>query len=105
LNAPIASRETQWRRWFEMPLYEFKCRACGHRFDELVKLNETASCPKCGVPGSERLFSASAGVSTDRSRKRAAGVARRAAGKIKREKDHAQAVYERNYRKEHSEGG
>ena len=27
------------------------------------------------------------------------------AGKIKREKDHAQAVYERNYRKEHSEGG
>ena len=85
-----------------MPLYEFKCRACGHRFDELVKLNETASCPKCGDPGSERLFSASAGVSTDRSRKRTAGVARRAAGKIKREKDHAQAVYERNYRKEHS---
>jgi len=81
------------------------CTACGHRFDELVKLNETASCPKCGDPGSERLFSASAGVSTDRSRKRAAGVARRAAGKVKREKDHAQAVYERNYRKEHSEGG
>ena len=88
-----------------MPLYEFKCRACGHRFDELVRLGETPVCPKCGHEAPERLFSATAGVSTERSRKRAAGVARRAAGKIKREKDHAQAVYERNYRKEHSEGG
>jgi putative FmdB family regulatory protein len=88
-----------------MPLYEFKCRACGHRFDELVKVDETASCPKCGDPKAERLFSTSAGVSTDRSRKRAAGVARRVAGKVKREKDHADAEYRRNYIKEHSEGG
>jgi putative FmdB family regulatory protein len=88
-----------------MPLYEFKCRACGHRFDELVKVDETASCPKCGDPKAERLFSTSAGVSTDRSRTRAAGVARRTAGKVKREKDHADAEYRRNYIKEHSEGG
>jgi putative FmdB family regulatory protein len=88
-----------------MPLYEFKCRACGNRFDELVKLDEIASCPKCGDPRPERLFSTSAGVSTDRSRKRAAGVARRRAGQIKREKDHADAEYRRNYFKEHSEGG
>ena len=53
----------------------------------------------------ERLFSASAGVSTERSRKRAAGGARRKAGQVKREKDHAQREYERNYIKEHSEGG
>jgi putative FmdB family regulatory protein len=88
-----------------MPLYDFKCRACGHRFEELVRLGETAECPKCHDAASERLFSASAGVSTDRSRKRAAGGARRAAGKVKREKDHAQREYERNYMKEHSEGG
>jgi hypothetical protein len=68
-------------------------------------LGETPQCPKCSDAAPERLFSASAGVITERSRKRTAGVARRAAGKIKREKDHAQAVYERNYRKEHSEGG
>jgi hypothetical protein len=48
------------------------------------------------------LFSASAGVSTDRTRKRTVGVARRAAGKVKQEKDHAQREYERNYFKEHS---
>lgn len=84
-----------------MPLYEFKCRVCGHRFEELVRLGEVSECPKCRDAAPERLFSASAGVSTERSRKRAAGVARRAAGKIKREKDHAQIEYERNYLKDH----
>ena len=65
-----------------MPLYDFKCRACGHRFDELVRLGETPECPKCHDKEPERLFSATAGVSTDRSRKRTAGVARRKAGAV-----------------------
>jgi putative FmdB family regulatory protein len=88
-----------------MPLYEFKCRACGRKFEELVRLGETPKCPNCGDATPERLFSTSAGVITERSRKRAAGVARRKASAIKREKDHAQREYERNYIKEHSEGG
>ena len=90
-----------------MPLYEFKCKAkiCGHRFEELVRLGETPECPKCHDAAPERLFSTTAGVITSRDRQRAAGVARRAAGKVKREKDHAQREYERNYIKEHSEGG
>jgi putative FmdB family regulatory protein len=89
----------------DMPLYEFKCKACGHRFDELVRVGETPPCPRCKDAAPERLFSMSAGISTDRSRKRSAGIARRKAGAIKREKDHAQREYERNYIKEHSEGG
>ena len=88
-----------------MPLYDFKCRACGHRFEELVRVGEVPECPKCHDAAPERLFSTSAGVSTERSRNKAAGGARRKAGKIKREKDHAQREYERNYIKEHSEGG
>jgi len=84
-----------------MPLYEFKCRACRHRFEDLVRVGEVPECPKCHDAAPERLFSASAGVSTERSRKKAAGGARRAAGKIKREKDHAQREYERNYMKDH----
>jgi putative FmdB family regulatory protein len=87
-----------------MPLYEFKCRACGRKFDELVRLGETPKCPKCGDAAPERLFSTSAGVSTERSRQKAAAAGRRIASKIKREKDHAQAEYERNYLKEHSGG-
>ena len=33
-----------------MPIKEFKCRACGHRFEELVWLKEPdpKACPKCG---------------------------------------------------------
>jgi putative FmdB family regulatory protein len=88
-----------------MPLYDYKCRACGHRFEELVRLGEVPECPRCHDAAPERLFSPSAGVSTERSRKKAASVARRAAGKVKREKENAQREYERNYMKEHSEGG
>jgi len=88
-----------------MPIYDFKCRACGKRFDELVKIGETPECPKCHDPAPERLFSTSTGFITERDRNRTAGVARRKAGKVKREKDHAQREYERNYIKEHSEGG
>jgi putative FmdB family regulatory protein len=85
-----------------MPLYEFKCRRCGHRFDELVKVGEIPPCPVCGDSGPERLFSASAGVSTQTTRGKALGQARRAASKVSKEKAHAQREYERNYLKDHS---
>lgn len=31
-----------------MPFIEFKCKACGHEFEELTKLGESPKCPKCG---------------------------------------------------------
>jgi putative FmdB family regulatory protein len=85
-----------------MPLYDFKCRKCGKKFEELVRLGETPDCPKCGAANPERLFSMTAGVSTETTRNRSAKVARRKASGVKREKDHAQREYERNYRKDHS---
>ncbi|HUL81445.1 MAG TPA: FmdB family zinc ribbon protein, partial [Gammaproteobacteria bacterium] len=30
-----------------MPLYDYKCRKCGVRFEELVKIGETPECPRC----------------------------------------------------------
>lgn len=32
-----------------MPIYEYVCQGCGHRFDVLQKINEApvASCPSC----------------------------------------------------------
>ena len=87
-----------------MPLYDFKCRKCGHRFEELVRLNDDAACPKCGAPKAERQFSPSAVVSTDKSRKRTAKIARGRANAIGKEKKAADAEYHRNYIKEHSEG-
>ena len=44
-----------------MPIYEFKCNACNHVFEELVPLNtsgEAQKCPKCGHVGARRLVSA-----------------------------------------------
>jgi len=85
-----------------MPIYEFRCRRCNRKFEELVRLGEVPECPACGDAQPERLFSTSAGVSTDKTRKRSAAQARRVASAVKKEKDHAQREYERNYIKEHS---
>ena len=40
-----------------MPIYEFSCKACGARFEELVALDATAGCPECGSAEVERLLS------------------------------------------------
>ena len=34
-----------------MPLYEYKCNKCGHRFEKIEKVDapEIAKCPKCGA--------------------------------------------------------
>jgi putative FmdB family regulatory protein len=84
-----------------MPIYEFKCLTCGHAFEELVKVDQLADCPACGGHEVERLFSFPA-VSTEGSRKRSFAKAREKAKSVHKEKQHAQAEYERNYIKDHS---
>ena len=43
-----------------MPIYEFQCSACGHRFDRLQKLSDPdpSTCPQCGAPQVQRQVSA-----------------------------------------------
>ena len=43
-----------------MPIYEYRCEACGHETDELQKLADSllVDCPKCGKPALVRLVSA-----------------------------------------------
>jgi putative regulatory protein, FmdB family len=43
-----------------MPIYEFECSSCGHRFDRLQKLSEEDPliCPSCGLPQLHRRVSA-----------------------------------------------
>jgi putative FmdB family regulatory protein len=85
-----------------MPIYDYKCRSCGHTFDALVKLGQLPDCPSCSGNDLEKLFSFPA-VSTTASRQRSLGKARQIASGVKRDKDHAQAEYERNYIKDHSD--
>jgi putative FmdB family regulatory protein len=45
-----------------VPIYEFRCDACGERFEALVEVGtEAAECRACGVAGARRLMSAQAG--------------------------------------------
>jgi putative FmdB family regulatory protein len=43
-----------------MPIYEFQCQACGHRFERLQKLSDAdpTVCPTCGEPQVGRMLSA-----------------------------------------------
>lgn len=41
-----------------MPLYEFRCRDCATRFEDLVRSVDEATCLKCGSRRVERLLSA-----------------------------------------------
>ncbi len=43
-----------------MPIYEYKCEACGHHLEALQKLNEAplTQCPECGKHSLHKLISA-----------------------------------------------
>ncbi len=44
-----------------MPIYEFRCGACGERFEALVDVGtECAVCRECGAEGAVRVLSAQA---------------------------------------------
>jgi putative FmdB family regulatory protein len=50
-----------------MPIYEYRCKACGERFEALRPVGDrgkSLTCPECGKKGAEKLpsvFAASAG--------------------------------------------
>ena len=43
-----------------MPIYEYKCDACDHRFDKLQKISDEPlkDCPSCGESALTKLVSA-----------------------------------------------
>ncbi|MHB8878617.1 MAG: FmdB family zinc ribbon protein [Myxococcaceae bacterium] len=46
-----------------MPLFDFRCPACGERFERLVRASDAAAlvvCPACDRPGAQRQLSAPA---------------------------------------------
>lgn len=42
-----------------MPIYEYRCRGCGHQFEELQKMSDKPirKCPKCLARRVEKLVS------------------------------------------------
>ena len=72
-----------------MPLYEYECRGCGHRFELLVRARETPACPACKSVDIDRLLS-SFGVSSKATRQSNLDRARKAGAKERRDKQHAE---------------
>ena len=48
------------RRTSALPLYEYKCEKCGHRFEKIEKHNasEVKKCPKCGAKAPRQISAA-----------------------------------------------
>jgi putative FmdB family regulatory protein len=68
-----------------MPLYDFRCRGCGHDFEALVRRQDPpTACPSCGSADVDRqmsVFAVSSSertrASADKARKKAAATAHR----------------------------
>jgi putative FmdB family regulatory protein len=45
-----------------MPLYEYRCSACGHELEAMQKMSDAplTECPECGEPALNKLISAAA---------------------------------------------
>ena len=80
-----------------MPIYEYECRAAAPVRVPPAAANPAApACPSCKGQELERVISMFA-VSSDGSRKLALNDGRKRAASAKRDKDHADAEYERNH--------
>jgi putative FmdB family regulatory protein len=73
-----------------MPLYEYQCRACGNRFEALVRPSDTEgpACPSCKSNDLERLISSFA-ASSEGTRSVALADGRKRSKAIRQEKDRA----------------
>jgi len=78
-----------------MPLFDFRCRACGREFEALVRTGHPPACPACESADLERQLSTFALTTRERTkaaadvkRKKAASVARRDNAAMDREIEH-----------------
>lgn len=46
-----------------MPMYDFVCTACAHKFEDIVSGDEVPSCPRCGS-ATQRQMSAPSPLKT-----------------------------------------
>ena len=79
-----------------MPIYEYSCKSCGTQFEALVRGGDAPRCASCGSADLERVFSLPA-VSSDDTRARALGAAKRRDTAQAKDKAHEQLKYERSH--------
>ena len=75
-----------------MPIHEYKCRTCQHRFEQLIMHSTVAECPSCGGHDLERLVSLFS-VDSAATRDSAMKAGRRQGLRTTREKNDAEIAY------------
>jgi putative FmdB family regulatory protein len=80
-----------------MPLREFKCRACSHEFEALVRAGDPPlTCRACGAADLEQLLSLSA-IKTEQTTQLALKAGRKRAKQAKRDEVEYQKEIERSH--------
>jgi putative FmdB family regulatory protein len=80
-----------------MPIYEYECRGCRHRFEQLIIHSTTPQCPSCKGQDLERLVSMF-GVDSETTRGASTMDAKQRRDRATREHNDAEISY---YRKHH----
>jgi len=83
-----------------MPIYEYKCRVCGHQFETLVRAASTPNCPSCQSEDLERLLSVPV-VTSAGMKKAALGAARKQAAQKRRGEETQRQEEERRHPHDH----
>lgn len=79
-----------------MPIYEYECRGCGHRFEQLILHSSTPVCPSCSGQDLERMISLFA-VDSETTRGAALKAGRRQSEQIRRDKNDAEIAYHKKH--------
>jgi putative FmdB family regulatory protein len=82
-----------------MPIFEFECRGCRHRFEAIVLPRTEAACPSCQGSDLEKLISIPS-VSTSGTKKRSLTSAQKKNTGATRDKSWADYEYDRKHRSE-----
>ena len=70
-----------------MPLYDFHCRKCAHRFEALVRTGSVPVCPACQSPDLERQISTFAVSSAEKTQAAATKARTKAATTARRDNE------------------
>ena len=81
-----------------MPIYDYRCRQCGHEFELVVLKSTVVACPTCRAGDPEQLLSGFA-VSSDGIRQANARASRKAqlSSREFKDKQVAEAEYIKNH--------
>ena len=79
-----------------MPIYEYRCEACNHEFEALVRAAAAPACEKCSSPKLERLLSLPA-IKSESTHALAMRAAKRRDASQGAEREYTQREYERNH--------